>query len=58
MDGEAINTTTPRAITRIDKIIKKKSFIKKIFSFEELDADIDTYINVNKLFSNLDYQDL
>ncbi len=42
---------------KVKEIIKKKSFIKKIFSFEELDADIDTYINVNKLFSNLDYQD-
>ncbi len=42
---------------KVKKIIKKKSFINKIFSFEELDADIDTYINVNKLFSNLDYQD-
>ena len=42
---------------KVKEIIKKKSFINKIFSFEELDADIDTYINVNKLFSNLDYQD-
>ncbi len=43
--------------SKLKEIIKKKSFINKIFSFEELDADIDTYINVNKLFSNLDYQD-
>ena len=42
---------------KVKEIIKKKSFINKIFSFEELDVDIDTYINVNKLFSNLDYQD-
>ena len=42
---------------KVKEIIKKKSFINKIFSFEELDADIDTYINVNNLFSNLDYQD-
>lgn len=42
---------------KVKEIIKKKSFINKIFSFEELDADIDNYINVNKLFSNLDYQD-
>ncbi len=43
---------------KVKEIIKKKSFVVKIFSFEELDIDIDTYINVNKLFSNLDYQDL
>ena len=42
---------------KVKEIIKKKSFINKIFSFEELDADIDTYTNVNNLFSNLDYQD-
>ncbi len=44
--------------SKVKEIIKKKSFINKIFSFEELDADTDSYINVNKLFSNLDYQDL
>ncbi len=43
---------------KVKEIIKNKSFIIKIFSFEELDTDSDTYINVNKLFSNLDYQDL
>ncbi len=43
---------------KVKEIIKKKNFIVKIFSFEELDTDKDTYINVNKLFSNLDYQDL
>ncbi len=43
---------------KVKEIIKKKSFVVKIFSFEELDIDTDTYINVNKLFSNLDYQDL
>ncbi len=43
---------------KVKEIIKKKGFIVKIFSFEELDIDTDTYINVNTLFSNLDYQDL
>ncbi len=43
---------------KIKEIIKTKSFVIKIFSFEELDTDTNTYINVNKLFSNLDYQDL
>ncbi len=43
---------------KVKKIIKKKSFVTKIFSFEQLDIETDTYINVNKLFSNLDYQDL
>ncbi len=43
---------------KVKEIIKKKSFVVKIFSFEKLDIDTDTYINVNKLFSNLDYQDL
>ena len=43
---------------KVKDIINKKSFIVKIFSFEELDIDKDKYINVNLLFSNLDYQDL
>ena len=43
---------------KVKEIIKKKSFVVKIFSYEELDINTDTYINVNKLFSNLDYQDL
>ncbi len=43
---------------KVKEIIKKKSFVVKIFSFEKLDIDIDTYINVNELLSNLDYQDL
>ncbi len=43
---------------KVKDIIKKKSFINKVFSFEELDVDTDYYINVNKLFANLDYQDL
>ncbi len=43
---------------KVKEIIKKKSFVVKIFSFEELDTAADTYINVNKLFSNLDFQDL
>ncbi len=43
---------------KVKEIIKRKSFVVKIFSFEELDINSETYINVNKLFSNLDYQDL
>ncbi len=43
---------------KVKEIIKKKSFVTKIFSFEQLDIDSENYIDVNKLFSNLDYQDL
>ena len=43
---------------KVKDIINKKSFIVKIFSFEELDIDKNKYINVNQLFSNLDYKDL
>ena len=43
---------------KVKEIIKKKSFVEKIFSFEQLDIDKNKYINLNKLFSNLDYQDL
>ena len=43
---------------KVKEIIKKKSFVTKIFSFEQLDIDSESYINVNKLFFNLDYQDL
>ncbi len=43
---------------KVKKIIKKNSFVTKIFSFEQLDIDSESYINVNQLFSNLDYQDL
>ncbi len=43
---------------KVKEIIKKKSFVVKIFSFEELDIVSKSYINVNKLFTNLDYQDL
>ncbi len=43
---------------KVKEIIKKKSFVVKIFCFEELNINSETYINVNKLFSNLDYQDL
>ncbi len=43
---------------KVKDIIKKKSFITKIFSFEELDIDEHDYLNINKLFYNLDYQDL
>ena len=43
---------------KVKDIINKKSFIVKIFSFEELDIGEDKYININQLFSNLNYQDL
>ena len=43
---------------KVKDIINKKSFIIKIFSFEELDIGKEKYININKLFLNLDYQDL
>ncbi len=43
---------------KVKEIIKKISFVVKIFSFEELDVNEDDYININKLFLNLDYQDL
>ena len=43
---------------KVKEIIKKKSFVTKIFSYEQLDIDSESYINVNKLFFNLDYQDL
>ena len=39
---------------KIQNIIKKKIFIKKIFSFEKLDnVNKDEYQNINDLFSNL-----
>ena len=43
---------------KVKEIIKKNSFDIKIFSFEELEVNETDYININKLFSNLDYQDL
>ncbi len=43
---------------KVKEIIKRKSFIANIFSFEELDISEDNYININKLFSNLDYENL
>ncbi len=43
---------------KVKDIIKKKRFITKIFSFEELDISDDDYLNINEFFSNLDYQDL
>ena len=43
---------------KVKEIIKKKSFVVKIFSFEELNIDSENYINVNKLLSNLDYKNL
>ncbi len=43
---------------KVKEIIKKKSLVIKIFSFEQLDVESESYIYVNKLFSNLDYQDL
>ncbi len=42
---------------KIRNIVKKNNFIKKIFSFENLDLDEDKYLNINKLFLNLDYND-
>ncbi len=42
---------------KIKNIIKKYNFIKKIFSFENLDLCEDKYLNINKLFLNLDYND-
>ena len=42
---------------KVKKIIKKKSFIVKIFSFEELDVNNENYININNLFSDLNFQD-
>ena len=64
--GYIIDNCNPKLIfvsnqeqfNKVKDIINKKSFIVKIFSFEELDIDKDKYINVNQLFSNLDYQDL
>ena len=35
---------------KVKDIIKKKSFITKIFSFEELDIREHDYLNINKLF--------
>jgi len=42
---------------KVKEIIKKKSFIVKIFSFEELDVNNENYININNLFSDLKFQD-
>ena len=43
---------------KVKEIIKKKNFIVKIFSFEELDVNNENYININNLFSDLNFQDL
>ncbi|MBD1153832.1 long-chain fatty acid--CoA ligase [Pelagibacterales bacterium SAG-MED23] len=43
---------------KVKEIIKKRSFIVKIFSFENLDLGSDEYLNINQFFLNLDYQDL
>ena len=42
---------------KIKNIIKKKNFIKKVFSFEKLDLDEKNYINTYNIFSNLDITD-
>ena len=42
---------------KVKEIIKKKSFIVKIFSFEELDVNNENYLNINNLFSDLNFQD-
>ncbi|MDC3233815.1 AMP-binding protein, partial [Candidatus Pelagibacter sp.] len=53
-----IFVSSQEQFNKVKEIIKKNSFVAKIFSFEQLDIDSESYINVNKLFSNLDYQDL
>ena len=40
---------------KIKKIIAERNFIKKIFSFEELDFEKENYININFLLKNLIY---
>ena len=40
---------------KIKKIIATRDFIKKIFSFEELDFEKENYININFLLTNLKY---
>ena len=60
-----INDCSPKLIfvsnqeqfNKVKNIINKNKFIEKIFSFEELDIDNNKYINLNKLISNLDYED-
>ena len=39
---------------KIKKLIVQRKFIKKIFSFEELDFEKENYININFLLTNLD----
>ena len=39
---------------KIKKLIVQRKFIKKIFSFEELDFEKENYININSLLTNLD----
>ena len=60
-----INDCTPKLIfvsnqeqfNKVKNIIIKKKFIKKIFSFEELDIDKNKYINLKELLLNLDHDD-
>jgi len=42
---------------KVKEIINEKRFIKKIFSFENLDLDQNKYININNLISKLDLTD-
>tara|TARA_Y100001970_G_scaffold261102_1_gene343883 strand:+ start:2866 stop:4566 length:1701 start_codon:yes stop_codon:yes gene_type:complete len=42
---------------KVKEIINEKGFIKKIFSFENLDLDQNKYININNLISKLDLTD-
>ena len=39
---------------KIKKLIAQRKFIKKIFSFEELDFEKENYVNINSLLTNLD----
>ena len=39
---------------KIKKLIVQRKFIKKIFSFEELDFEKENYVNINSLLTNLD----
>ena len=60
-----INNCKPKLIfisnqeqfNKVKNIIKEKNFIEKIFSFEKIDLDENNYIDINKLISNLEYED-
>ena len=42
---------------KIENIIKKKDFVKKVFSFEKINLEDENYININKLIKKLKYGD-